>query len=95
MIRYEDILKNPNSTLNEISTFFNLEKPDKVIMPEFSLSRNPEAVGKLPKQENKTFNKTDYYLNKEYLKYFNQDDFKIVENSIDHDLVSYFDYDLV
>ena len=57
MIRYEDILKNPNSTLNEISTFFNLEKPDKVIMPEFSLSRNPEAVGKLPKQENKTFNK--------------------------------------
>ena len=66
MIRYEDILKNPDSTLNEISAFFNLEKPDKVIMPEFSLSRNPEAVGKLPKQENKTFNKTDYYLNKEY-----------------------------
>jgi len=95
MIRYEDILKKPDSTLQKLSVFFNLEKIDHVVMPEFALSRNPEEVGKLPKHEDKTFNKTDYYLNKEYLKYFQEDDLKLIEKNIDNDLVSYFGYEII
>tara|TARA_Y100000758_G_scaffold247088_1_gene183097 strand:- start:635 stop:1378 length:744 start_codon:yes stop_codon:yes gene_type:complete len=94
-IRYEDILKDADSALNKISIFFNLEKIDEVIMPEFNLSRNPEAVGKLPKQEDKSFNKTDYYLNKKYLEYFKKDDLKLIAKNIDSDLVSYFGYKLI
>tara|TARA_Y100000588_G_C14055268_1_gene839063 strand:- start:146 stop:892 length:747 start_codon:yes stop_codon:yes gene_type:complete len=93
LIRYEDILKDADSALNKIAIFFDLEKIDEVIMPEFNLSRNPEAVGELPKQENKSFNKKDYYLNKKYLEYFNQDDFNIIETAIDKELLSYFGYE--
>ena len=95
MIRYEDILKDADSTLQDLSDFFNLEKIDHVVMPEFTLSRNPEEVGKAPKHEDKTFNKTDYYLNKKYLEYFNNDDLKIIEDNIDQDLVSYFGYEII
>jgi len=95
MIRYEDILKKPDSTLQELSDFFNLEKINHVVMPEFALSRNPEEVGKLPKHEDKIFNKTDYYLNKEYLKYFKKDDLKLIAKNIDGDLVSYFGYEII
>tara|TARA_B100000029_G_scaffold397956_1_gene396352 strand:- start:85 stop:828 length:744 start_codon:yes stop_codon:yes gene_type:complete len=94
MIRYEDILNDADSALNTIAIFFDLDKIDKVIMPEFNLSRNPEAVGKLPKQEDKSFNKTDYYLNKKYLEYFNNNDLKIIRDNIDHNLISYFGYNL-
>lgn len=95
LVKYEDLIKNPEETMNNIKLKFNLNQKNNVYKFEKNeLHANGDAsIGKI---KNKKF-KNDHYLNEElYIKKFLEKDIiKLINNTIDKSLLEFYQYNLV
>jgi hypothetical protein len=86
IVMYEDMLINPNNIVNAISTKFKLKQKQKFVninnyMKEGADWNYKKNIG------TKSFNKKDYYLNKQYLNEINEF-IDLIKKTIDHKLLN-------
>jgi hypothetical protein len=90
IIRYEDLLENPEMTIWLLCSKFNLYTRDKFTKADhyynnFSLN---------PTEEDGKFSRTDYYIKKEYMHDLSPQDKDTINSTIDKRLINLLGYQL-
>lgn len=76
LLKYENLLKHPELSLKKISSEFKINTTKEFKASSGYHGRNPK----------KTFSRKRYYLNKEYLKVYKQEDLDFINQHLNHDL---------
>tara|TARA_B100000686_G_scaffold63934_1_gene68743 strand:+ start:1464 stop:2219 length:756 start_codon:yes stop_codon:yes gene_type:complete len=92
--KFEDLLKNTQSEVERLSTFFNAKMKDEFYIPEKKMRRGGEKMAKENSTENVAFDK-EYYEEKKYLSHFNDEMLAEVRKHIDHDIAVRLGYDII
>lgn len=90
IIQYESLLHNPEETLNKIANKFNLKKKvNEFILPKKITHNMPDKKKRTNETDYLTgenFAKKDYFLNKEYLKKFTEEDLIFFEKELNKEI---------
>jgi len=93
LVKYEELLKQPNETLDKIKQNFNLApKKSEYVIENNTLSANGDNnIGRIKKRP---FNKNKY-INPIISDYLSNDIIRIINENIDISLMKFYEYDLV
>jgi hypothetical protein len=87
IVKYEDILRDPKTKLDQIAEKFSIEKPGLFINIQ-KLLTNKHGI------RNEKFH-TEYYLKETWRKKLHRDQINYINNFLDQDLMQKFDYPLL
>lgn len=93
IIKYEDVLFNPEETLYSVGKHFKLRVRDKLLYPAEEIK--PSQSLKIKTYNENKYYKINYIKNKEYIDAFKKQDLLYIENKLDLTLRERFNYDRV
>ena len=92
--KFEDLLQNPQSEVERLSTFFNTKMKDEFYIPEKKMKRGGEKMAKDNSTEDVAFDK-EYYYEKKYLSHFNDEMLAEVRKNIDQEVAERLGYKII
>ena len=93
IIKYEDVLLNPEETLYSVGKHFKLRVRDKLLYPAEEVK--PSQSLKIKTSNENKYSKINCIKNKEYINAFKKQDLRYIENKLDLTLRERFNYDRV